>query len=309
VIKSLDLSDEIVVVKKDTLWAFVVSALKLLFMLLFKKSDIAIDLEYYSKFSAIVTYLSGAPVRIGFYLPSFWREALFTHLVYFNYFRHITETYSMVGSILGVKVSDMPCRFNTDESQRKSVEVILRQKGWVEGNKLIGINCNAGELAHCRRWPQEHFAKLINALGELSGYTVILVGSGDDMSYVNGLYNNLNSAVKKNVINAAGLFNITQFFALISMMKLFITNDSGPLHLAHLAGTPTISFWGPSPTWLYGAKDKNKHKQLFQAIACSPCMGVHRAQAGIFCNQTIPCLTNILPEDVIACAKEILGVI
>ena len=306
-IKTLDLTDEVLIVRKDTPLVFLIDAFKMLISLSLKKIDITIDLEYYSKFSAIVSYLSGAPLRVGFYLPSFWREALFTHLVYFNYFRHIKETYKMVGKTIDVAVKDeQETKIDISQDELNMINDKLVERGWNESDKLIGINPNAGELAHCRRWPKEYFVEVIKEIAKRSGLEVILLGSKDDKRYVEKIYEALGSEVRKKVLNLAGVFNIQQLIGLINNLKLLITNDSGPFHLAVIQGIPTISIWGPSATWLYGAQDKTKHKEFYSDIECSPCMGVYRAQAGMACNQEIPCLKGILPGDVIKSALKII---
>ena len=75
------------------------------------------------------------------------------------------------------------------------------------------------------------------------GSKIILIGGEGDIPRVREIVASLND--DKHVVNLAGKTNITQLLALLEQVDLVISNDSGPLHLAVMMGTPTISFFGP----------------------------------------------------------------
>ncbi|HTZ11838.1 MAG TPA: glycosyltransferase family 9 protein [Candidatus Margulisiibacteriota bacterium] len=306
-IHSLFPVDKILAIDNKTPFSFLRDTFKVLWALSFEKIDYALDLEFYSKFSTLVTYLSGAPVRVGFYSVSFWRKQIITHPVYFNYFRHITGIYKMAGRVIDVSV-DEPSSSHMEVSREhlEAAKDKLKKHGWNGRDKLIGVNPNAGELAYCRRWPKDYFIELINNLSTFEGFTVLLVGSGSEKEYTSSIYAALDKNSRAKVINTAGLLNITEFIALLSSLFLFITNDSGPLHLAVLQGTPTISIWGPQTPLLYGAKDKKRHREFYSNMDCSPCMTIYRTKAGFFCNGQANCLKGILPVEVLEYAVSLI---
>ena len=307
-IQYLSLADELVTVRKSSAVAFLVDTLRALCYLPFKKIDIAIDLEFYSKYSTLMTYLSGAPVRVGFYLSAFWRRALFTHCVYFNYFKHILGIYAMVGKSIGVAVEETPAApLHVTETDLQETKKVLQKMGFNGVNKLIGINVNAGEMAFCRRWPKEYFIQVIEALSLVQNHSVVLIGALEDKEYTDSIYDALGEKTKNNVINTAGIFNLAQFITLVSNFSFIITNDSGPLHLAVMLGIPTISIWGPGTPLLYGARDRVKHKEFYSEVDCSPCMYIYRTPAGIFCNNEAFCLKRVKPEEVIEYALRLAG--
>jgi len=299
--------DELIIVRNKNPLLFLIDTFKLLFILPFKKIDIALDLEFYSKFSTIVSYLSGAAVRVGFYLPSFWRKQILTHPIYYNYFKHITDIYKMVGKAIDVPVEEIEDnKIYASQENAGKVKGKLKKLGWNGSHRLIGVNVHAGELAYCRRWPKEYFIELINGLSNLEGFIIVLIGSSNEKEYTNSVFESLNEDTRKRALNTAGIFNLPEFIAFLNLLFFLVTNDSGPLHLAVMQGVPTISIWGPQTPSLYGAKDKKRHKEFYADLDCSPCMNIYRTKGGYFCNNDAPCLKGISPEEILGYAIKLM---
>jgi len=292
--------NELLIVRNKNPLLFLADTFKLLLILPCKKIDIAIDLEFFSKFSTIISYLSGASIRVGFYLPSFWRRQILTHPVYYNYFKHITDIYKMAGKTIDVQVEEASdSRIYSSGEMVEKVKDKLKKHGWNGQDRMIGLNVNAGELAYCRRWPREYFIELIEGLSNLQGFVIALVGSSGEKEYTNSIYESLDNKQKEKILNSAGVFTLPEFIAFLDLLFLMITNDSGPLHLAVMQGVPTISIWGPQTPLLYGAKDKKKHKEFYVDPDCSPCMNIYRTNGGYFCNNEAPCIKAILPKEIL----------
>jgi len=310
-VKRLGICDEVRTIDVSNVFTLLNSILSNLAFLRFVRPEISIDLEFYSKFSTMVSYLSGARWRVGFYLPQFWRTALVNVPVYFNYSRHILEIYAMVGKAIGLEVKDLaPSSIPTSEEEVDFVEELLQRQNINRQNFLLGVNINASDLAFCRRWPREKFAQVINALvKEKSNLLVLLFGSQSEKKYTSSLLELLGEKTKEKVFDLSGRLTLGQFIVLLQKIDLFLTNDSGPLHLAKAQGTPTVSIWGPGSPELYGpyGREKDKHKVLYKRYPCSPCMYIYRTEAGYFCNMSIPCLNDIDSEEVIQAVKTAIN--
>jgi ADP-heptose:LPS heptosyltransferase len=101
-------------------------------------------------------------------------------------------------------------------------------------------------------------------------------------------------------IDFAGKTTMKELIALLRRLRLFITNDSGPMHLAAAVGTPVIVLFGPTDparTGPYG----NGHTILRSGIPCSPCFS--RRCRNIV---TMECMTAIHPQQVIESATKLL---
>ena len=86
----------------------------------------------------------------------------------------------------------------------------------------------------------------------------------------------------------------------------FITNDSGPLHVAVAYTTPTISFFGPETPIIYGPKfHADLHKVFFLNLYCSPCISVFRDK-NFICENKNNCMFQIQPENVIEIVEKFL---
>ena len=160
-------------------------------------------------------------------------------------------------------------------------------------NKIVCVNINAGKLCHLRRWPQENYAELIFSLHNRFEIQTILIGGRDDISYVDEFYKYLSNTIE--IYNFCGKLSIKELIDLFSKSHLLITNDSGPLHIAHIIDLPTVSFFGPETPRLYGPIGP-KHKVFYDDTFCSPCINIYNSKKSD-CRDNI-CLKNINPQTV-----------
>lgn len=309
-LKSLDLGIDIKTIDVGSPLALITSILQHLLYFSFHKPDISIDLEFYSKFSTMMSYFSGAPWRVGFYIARFWRNSLVNVPVYFNYARHILEIYSMVGAAVGVELKDvLPVKMNIPEDDG-IVDNILPGSSIREGDFVLGININASDLAYCRRWPLERFAEVINELlRKKDDLVIILTGSKNETSYTASIMELVDGGERSRVINLAGKLSFMQFAALLRHMDLFLTNDSGPFHIAAAQQVPTVSIWGPGSPDLYGpyGREKERHAVVYKRLPCSPCLYIYRTDAGYFCKGAVSCLYGIRSSDVVDAVNDMMG--
>ncbi|MFA5147692.1 MAG: glycosyltransferase family 9 protein [Candidatus Omnitrophota bacterium] len=307
IVRLLGICDEIRVISVKNAAVFVRDTLYQLLKFGVSGVDVCIDLEFFSKYSTLVSFFSGARSRIGFFQPYFWRESIVNFPVYFNSTAHISRTYRMIVGALGVEAGTVAYkRIEFPEKERALLRAFLEKEGISAGDRIVSVNPNAGELADCRRWPKEYFIETIKGISRVPGVKVVIIGSEAEAAYVAEIEKSLDENTLRNTRNLAGKLNIRQFLQLIGISRLLITNDSGPFHLAYIQQTPSISIWGPGSPDLYGVKD-GRHRIFYADYDCSPCLYLYRAEPGIFCRGKIPCLGDIKPEEVIGSALEILN--
>lgn len=305
--RRLDLGDEIRAIETANPFKLAASIFSTLIAFSLRKPDVVVDLEFYSKFGTLMSYFSGAPWRLGFYLPLFWRNSLVNVPISFNHSRHILDMYRMAGEALGV--IEAPVRrvdIPLGEDERNAVRRILHERAVGERDILLGVNVNASFVMDCRKWPLENFGALINRLLKTAGgIKVILTGTRKEAAYTASLFQHIDESLRPRVINLAGALSFGEFIALLKELKLMLTNDSGPFHLAKAQGTPTVSIWGPGNPGLYGPYgDEDKtHRVLYKRWPCSPCLYLYRTDAGRFCEKTVPCLKAIGVEEVLEAVR------
>ena len=112
------------------------------------------------------------------------------------------------------------------------------------------VNPNAGDMALERRWPPGHVAELLGRLAAEGDWNLVLTGSVEEREHVEDVRRR--SGLGDRVISTAGRLDLAALVALLSEATVFVTNDSGPLHLASAVGTSTVALFGPETPVLYG---------------------------------------------------------
>lgn len=301
-IEILSLADEIMTIDTKNPFVLLGTILRTIFLCHKKRIDVVLDIEFYSKFTTIMSYLSGARWRMGFYLARFWRNSLVNIPIYFNYSRHILEIYGQFTSALGIKnINIYPKQIDISKDERHDLQRALLDKNISNLRNVVGLNIHASDLALCRRWPLNKFVTLVERfLFEYERFSIVLTGAKSEKSYSEEFLKLLSPQIRERVIDLTGSLSLKQFLVLLSELPLFITNDTGPFHLAKAVNARTISLWGPGSVDLYGPyqNEKEQHDVVYKRYPCSPCLYIYRTDAGYFCQHKAPCMEEITSEDI-----------
>lgn len=202
-------------------------------------ADVAIDLQGLLK-SGVATWLSGAPMRIGHARPASREQAwlAYTHPVVPT-LRHVVEQncdlLSPLGVIPSMPVFDMP---HWPVSR-------LRMQQWLQGQRLGGapVLINPGAGWPSKLWPTDRFAAVARELHRRDGSMSVVAWGGDAERFVA-------SQIVADSHGAAILApqtTLQDLGELARLSRIFISSDTGPLHLAAAVGTPCVGLFGPVP--------------------------------------------------------------
>ncbi len=296
--------DEVRRIRTSSLLAFAWDSLRAVLWGRRRRFDVSYDLEFFSKYSYIMSYLIDAPVRVGYFIRLLRHVRLLTHPVPFNPSRHVSEIFL---AQLDPESREIPrAEWETprlpDEAESE-VDRLLRRFGALEDALLIAVNVNSSELSTLRRWPPDHYAELVARLSRRYGAAFLFIGQAEDRRYVQEVVAKLAPEVR--LLNLAGLTSLQGLLALFRRVKLVISNDSGPLHLAALMGAPTVSFFGPESGANYGPQGE-RHANLDKRLYCSPCLNVFNFKE-FDCPYGVRCLTEIKPEEAYEAACRLIG--
>ena len=113
---------------------------------------------------------------------------------------------------------------------------------------------------------------LINLLVK-DGFKVAITGGSTEIDVCKELYDLIDDNYKNRVINLAGKTTLSQLFALYDNVKLVISNDTGPMHIAAAQKCKVIGLFGPETPDRYSPYCKDC-KSIYHKIPCSPCINI-----------------------------------
>ena len=216
---------------------------------------------------ALLCFLAGIPERIGYYTKK--RSLLLTKKFIAPCIQDVHRIDYYLGLIgaWGIKVEDRFSDFFTSDQDRGFADDFLKRNALKRDDFLVAINPGGNWLP--KRWPKENWAGLADKLvGELKG-KVIITGSQHDIP----LAKEIQSLMRQRCVCACGALNLKQFGALCRRLHLFITGDTGPLHIANSAGTSKIiALFGPTHPSITGPYPQKNTVILQKNIGCEiPC--------------------------------------
>jgi heptosyltransferase-2 len=231
-----------------------------------KRFDAAILLQNAIE-AAVIAWLARIPVRAGYSTDA--RGLLLTHPVKRTpqiKTVHQSLYYLEMLKALGFRYSDTAVQLTPTEQQKLSAERLLGQFGIAGHRPVIGMAPGAA-YGPAKRWFPERFAAVADRLAERFSCPVVLFGSAGDRASTEAVQ----STAKSTLIDIAGKTNLDDAIALIARCDLFVTNDSGLMHVAGALGVPTVSIFGstnPQTTYPLGERTLI----IRRPVDCSPCL-------------------------------------
>jgi len=290
------------------------------FMLWCRRNEIdtVVDLELFSRFTALLSWLSGARRRVGFHAwhdEGLYRGNLFTHIVRYNAHRHVATNFlALVETLLEDRRGDpyhraaigtpVLARAPRDEAEIARTRATLRSlyPGFDPASqRLVLVNPNASDLLPQRRWMPERFTAVIRALlRDYDDVIVVLTGASSDRESCEHI---VAAVADPRCVSSAGAFEIHELPSLYHCAELMLTNDSGPAHFAAVTRLRTYVLFGPETPAIFGALGDTV--PIYTELACSPCVSAanHRKTS---CTDN-QCLQAVSAERVLALLRAQLG--
>ena len=273
--------------------------------------DAVIDCELFSRISSLMSYLSGAPLRVGFTphtQEGLYRGSFINKSIPYNPYQHISKQFlSLVDALqadsmprnkaavirevphdTGLSVPFVAAELQTYRSK------MLTDHPTLAGRKIVLLYAGGGLLPE-RAWPAAHYAQVARGLCQ-AGHAVGLIGLRDDAQLARDLRAQINSDF---CVDLTGYTrSIRELLMLFHGSDLLITNDGGPGHFASLTPIRTMVFFGPETGRLYGPLGP-RAQVLESGLACSPCLSAYNHRE-TFCDGDNQCLKRIPADPVLA---------
>lgn len=191
--------------------------------------------------------------------------------------------------------------FPLAESERENAKAFLQKNGLMDRN-CIGILPGAGRPY--KQWLPERFAAVAAHFLNRHNTDIIIFGSKKELAMAKNIETLLMKFIQKQkarVVIGCGVFNLREAAALMENLKLFITNDSGLLHIAMASGVPTVAIFCPTnPEGLLPSGEHRNLKIIKKEPLCNPCITKR-------CTDPF-CMDQISTEEVIKAAEELYSV-
>ncbi|HEX6464143.1 MAG TPA: glycosyltransferase family 9 protein [Vicinamibacterales bacterium] len=183
------------------------------------------------------------------------------------------------------------------EVDRKRAAQLLAR---FDGARQIGIHVSGGRAI--KQWPESRFREVAERLVHGRDAAIVLTGTADDRAQVNGI---LAALPPDRVVDLSGDQPLLTVAAVLERLDLFVTGDTGPMHLAHAVGTPIVAIFGPSQPVRYGPRGV-RDRVVRIDLPCSPCNRI-RVPPARCTGHTPDCMAGVDVASVLAAIDEVLG--
>jgi ADP-heptose:LPS heptosyltransferase len=326
----LDLMDlipreNVIVIRAKTPIRLMLDMLGTLWRVRKMKFDATVDMEFFSRASAILAFLSGAKRRAGLHrfkaeMP--YRGDLLTHRVQHNPYIHVAIHYHELVEVLWADPHQKPLykvptpslesraydapRFEPTNGEVHEVRDIVQQLAKREvAGPIVLLNPNAGDLLPIRRWEPDRFVEVAcQVLEEHEDALLIVTGGPSERSGAERVAAAIGArGFGDRCISIAGHTTLRQLVVLYTIADVLVTNDSGPGHFASLTVIDAVILFGPETPRVFGPLGRHSHV-LWENLLCSPCVNVmnHRFSP---CDDNV-CMQRITVEMVTAKVNELL---
>ncbi|HUU19034.1 MAG TPA: glycosyltransferase family 9 protein [Sedimentisphaerales bacterium] len=294
---------------------FVKDGVSLLIKLRQAHFDVVVDCELFSRLSSILSFLSGAAVRVGFHphaQEGLYRGDFISRPVLYNPYHHISQQFitlvEAIDSTTVPKAKRLVSRdqlevpfvtFSQDEIQETARKLHTHAPSAM-GKELVLIYPSGG-LLPIRAWPLECYCYLSRQLLR-EGYAVGVIGLEGDKGLAEKIQSYCDDPC---CIDLTGYTkSMQELMLLFHCAALLVTNDGGPGQFSAMTPIPTIVFFGPETPALYASLDR-KTVIFHSPLSCSPCFSAYNHRKSP-CDGDNICLKRIQPDQVLAKALEIL---
>ena len=282
--------------------------------------DVAIDCELFSRISSLLSYFSGASVRVGFHRHTqegLYRGSHINRRVPYNPYRHISaqfltlaraidSTASPASKLPVVVTSKAPPHVQLDSALIENIGKRLAGDFPAIAGKPLVLVYPGGGILPIRAWPLAAYTTLCEGLVS-DGCAVAVIGLKDDQALARELVANVNQTQPLSaVVDLTGYTrSIAELLALFHAARLLVTNDGGPGQFAALTPIWTLMLFGPETPALYAPLTPRCHF-FYSQWPCSPCLTAYNHRSS-YCDGDNQCLKVIAPDAVLAKARECLA--
>ncbi|NQT95655.1 MAG: glycosyltransferase family 9 protein [Candidatus Omnitrophica bacterium] len=296
VVKGNSYLDEVIVYDKYGQHKSIIGSIRFALELKRKAFDMAIIFHPTNRMH-IIAYLTRIPRRIGYHQNFSFLLTDSIENTKHEGKKHERDYNFDILEVLGIRAKEKELYLPLNNEAKEYVTNLLSEYG-ITGNDRIVI-IHPGASCASKIWPHERFAKLADKLIDVYGVKIIAVSGKDKRDLF--CIDSLEKFMQKKGIFLRGSLDVQQLAALLKKALLFISNDSGPVHVSVAVKTPVLALFGRNQPGLgptrwgpLGPKDIVIHKD----VGCGGICLAHN------CKKSFECLRSISSDEVLSAIKE-----
>jgi ADP-heptose:LPS heptosyltransferase len=261
-----------------------------------RRFDVVVNIEPDIR-SNWLAWMTGAPTRVGY--RSAGGGAFLTDAIDYDPSRHVAENAREIVA----RAAGRPAPPSAAERARLAVPAAATARAAVilsrADGPLVGIHPSGGRAS--KQWHLDRFAEVGRTLIDSRNATIVLTGGSADAALVEHVAQRIG---RPRVLRADNDTDLPTMAALLAALDVFISSDTGPMHLAAAVGTPVVSLFGPADPARYGPRAASEHV-LRVDLPCSPCGQVRLPP--VRCRGRVPdCMDGITTASVVAGALQVI---
>lgn len=263
------------------------------------KYDVVVNLRFDFWWGALLAHCAQIPVRLGYDVAA-CRPFLTRYEPYVSHRHEVAQNLGLVEALATLipperRATAGGLEFHIQNAESAEAARLLEAVGVGAERRLVALHPGAG--APAKRWTVEGFAALADALADEYGVQVVLTGAASEVE----LARQVQARSRSQPPSLAGKTDLGSLAAIFQRCHLAVGVDSGAMHLAVAAGTPTVHLFGPSDPVAFGPYgDSSQHRVVRADLPCPPC--------GRFQGSTEPaeCMRAITLEQVLAAVGKVM---
>jgi len=250
--------------------------------------------------SAWMVHRAGIPERMGYARD--WRRRLLTRAVktpgrsvhQAEYYQHLVRT-------LDVPSGPLEPMLVAPDAAIAAARALLTARGWNGMRPLITLAPGAA-YGTAKRWLPAHFARLITMLVGTNDATCVTVGSAADRETTRWIGDLVPDRERIHLLDVAGETSLESLAGVMALSRVFVSNDSGAMHMASALGVPVVALFGPTREYETAPLPRSgvRAEVLLYPVWCRPCMLRE-------CPIDHRCMKELAPERVFATVSEMLA--
>jgi lipopolysaccharide heptosyltransferase II len=249
-----------------------------LFRLWHSKFDLVIDFQS-SRYTRWLAWATGAKSRLGHGKPPFYSRALTIEIST----KHACEIFCEIMDSLNIQKSQLTPRFpNLDAAKGNAAKLL---PPFLSGKDFVVFNPGHSPAWKTKRWPLKYWIEIGKKI-QSHGVGIVVSGGSSESRIAEEIV----SGIGGNVFPMAGATNLQELAGIMGLAKGVLSTDSGPMHVAAMAGAKVAALFGPTNPVTSGPLGKH-HVILHRQLHCSCCFKKN-------CPYEHECLDQLKPDDV-----------